>query len=233
MVIHVKVTGKVASPIFQNEFLVCNNSNYVVHFDFDKEWNDSVVKTARFVWGRNYYQDVIILNDEAVVPVLVDTNWIEIGAYTDNIQTTTGAFFNVRDSILKGSPVHPEPRTDQYDEIIELINSGAVKGPKGEDGFSPSANVHKIGKVSTLTVTDKSGTTSVEIYDGSGGESVSKWSQITDKPFENIDVNTLKVAGNTLMVNTTDDAEGDNTKPITSSGVHVIVGNINTLLSRI
>lgn len=42
-------------------------------------------------------------------------------------------------------------------------------GANGEDGFSPIATVSKVGKVSTLTVTDKSGTTSVEIYDGQDG----------------------------------------------------------------
>lgn len=36
-----------------------------------------------------------------------------------------------------------------------------------------------------------------------------------------------------LSVTTTDGAEGDNTKPITSKAVHTIVGNIDTLLSII
>lgn len=51
--------------------------------------------------------------------------------------------------------------------------------------------------------------------------------------FTSVDSGTLKVEGNVLKVNTTDDAEEDNTRPITSSGVHVIVGNINELLIKI
>ena len=64
----------------------------------------------------------------------------------------------------------------------------------------------------------------------SGGGS---WSQISGKPFDTIDGNTLVNRSGTLCVNTTDDAEQDNTRPITSSGVHVICGNINALLQAI
>ena len=64
----------------------------------------------------------------------------------------------------------------------------------------------------------------------SGGGS---WSQISGKPFNTIDGSTLVNRSGTLCVNTTDNAEQDNTRPITSSGVHVICGNINALLQAI
>ena len=66
-----------------------------------------------------------------------------------------------------------------------------------------------------------------------GGGSGGSWSQISDKPFNTIDGNTLVNRSGALCVNTTDDAEQDNTRPITSSGVHVICGNINALLQAI
>ena len=66
-----------------------------------------------------------------------------------------------------------------------------------------------------------------------GGGSGGSWSQISEKPFDTIDGNTLVNRSGTLYVNTTDDAEQDNTRPITSSGVHVICGNINALLQAI
>ena len=66
---------------------------------------------------------------------------------------------------------------------------------------------------------------------GTGGASA--WSEITDKPFNTIDGNTLVNRSGALCVNTTDDAEQDNTRPITSSGVNVICGNINALLRAI
>lgn len=42
-------------------------------------------------------------------------------------------------------------------------------GQDGADGYSPTASVSKSGKVSTFTVTDKNGTTSVQINDGEDG----------------------------------------------------------------
>lgn len=62
---------------------------------------------------------------------------------------------------------------------------------------------------------------------------ISYWPEIQDKPFNDIDNHTLIVEDYTLKVNTTNNAESDNTLPITSSGVYTIVGNIDTLLSLI
>lgn len=42
-------------------------------------------------------------------------------------------------------------------------------GADGKDGFSPSAKVTKDGSVATITITDKDGTTSVEVCDGKDG----------------------------------------------------------------
>ena len=39
---------------------------------------------------------------------------------------------------------------------------------KGEDGFSPTATVEKVGKVATITITDINGTTTATIADGAG-----------------------------------------------------------------
>lgn len=48
-------------------------------------------------------------------------------------------------------------------------NNGSISGVAGEDGYSPTAEVIKSGTVSTFTVTDKNGTTTVEIRDGADG----------------------------------------------------------------
>ncbi len=47
-------------------------------------------------------------------------------------------------------------------------DTGAT-GADGADGFSPSASVSKVDNVATITITDKDGTTTAEVYDGSGG----------------------------------------------------------------
>lgn len=43
----------------------------------------------------------------------------------------------------------------------------------------------------------------------------------------------ISIVGNVISVITTDEAEDDNTRPITSAGVYTQIGNINALLSTI
>ena len=43
-----------------------------------------------------------------------------------------------------------------------------VQGLPGNDGFSPTATVTKSGNVATITITDKNGTTTENVYDGVG-----------------------------------------------------------------
>lgn len=72
-------------------------------------------------------------------------------------------------------------------------------------------------------------------YNGSAYQpfsSASKWSEIEEKPFQNLG-STLKSENGLLNVNTVDVVQTDNTLPITSNGVAVTVGNINALLQLI
>ena len=112
----------------------------------------------------------------------------------------------------------PEPQPSWLAKIIDLNNHPPIPGSNG---------------YWLLWDTDKgeyveSDLPLPEVSSGGGS-----WIQIRGKPFDTIDGNTLVNRSGTLYVNTTDDAEQDNTRPITSSGVHVICGNINALLQAI
>ena len=112
----------------------------------------------------------------------------------------------------------PEPQPSWLAKIIDLNNHPPIPG---ENGYWLIWDTDRGAYVeSDLPLPEVS----------SGGGS---WSQISGKPFDAIDGNTLVNRSGTLCVNTTDNAEQDNTRPITSSGVHVICGNINALLQAI
>ena len=112
----------------------------------------------------------------------------------------------------------PEPQPSWLAKVIDLNNHPPVPG---DNGYWLIWDTDKGEYVeSDLPLPEVSG----------GGGS---WSQISGKPFNTIDGNTLVNRSGALCVNTTDDAEQDNTRPITSSGVHVICGNINALLQAI
>ena len=62
--------------------------------------------------------------------------------------------------------------------LAEAKASGEFDGPQGpagqdgtdgQDGYSPTATVTKSGKVATITITDKNGTTTAEVHDGDDG----------------------------------------------------------------
>ena len=116
------------------------------------------------------------------------------------------------------TPGAPEPQPSWLAKIIDLNNHPPIPG---DNGYWLIWDTDRGAYVeSDLPLPEVS----------SGGGS---WSQISGKPFDTIDGNTLVNRSGTLCVNTTDDAEQDNTRPITSSGVHVICGNINALLQSI
>ena len=116
------------------------------------------------------------------------------------------------------TPDAPEPQPSWLAKIIDLNNHPPIPG---ENGYW------------LIWDTDRGTYVESDLPLPEGSSSGGSWSQISGKPFDTIDGNTLVNRSGTLCVNTTDNAEQDNTRPITSSGVHVICGNINALLQAI
>lgn len=74
---------------------------------------------------------------------------------------------------------------DAHEETQAVIYNGQKggkgdKGNPGVDGFSPIATVTKSGDVATISITDKNGTTTATVKDGTDGSS--DWNDITGKP---------------------------------------------------
>ena len=68
----------------------------------------------------------------------------------------------------------------EQDGVVHLA-FGIPKGQTGDDGYSPTANVSKTGKVATITITDKNGTTSAQVEDGTDGiDGISPSVSVTD-----------------------------------------------------
>lgn len=86
--------------------LICGNSDYVISFDFDEEWQGIDNKVARFVFiqdGTKKYIDVKIRGNTCTAPMLTNIERVRIGVYAENIATTTGAEVRCKKSILCGS----------------------------------------------------------------------------------------------------------------------------------
>lgn len=99
--------------------------------------------------------------------------------------------------------------------------------------FVPAIDYNPVTKTSGMTQAVGKDSDGKLWTEPSGDGGTCSWASLTDRPFDELDTNTLKIESGILKVNTTDMAEDDNTKPITSSGVYAIVGNIDALLSII
>ena len=112
--------------------LVCNNPSDVIQFNFDSEWNSITLKTARFTWQRNYV-DIPFTGNTVNVPDISKTNVVELGVYADGI-TSTAVKIPFKHSIKSIGGSIAELAADVYSQIIQMINSDAVKG---DPGYTP------------------------------------------------------------------------------------------------
>lgn len=120
MYITINVKNKIAA--LQDDTLIINgNSDYVIKFDFDAEWDAYETKTARFVTARGY-TDVVFSGDEVAVPVITDAISVRVGVYAGNLRTTTPAVIFCRRCITDGSGSPADPAPDVYAQLMELLN---------------------------------------------------------------------------------------------------------------
>jgi hypothetical protein len=213
--IHITVRDRVPT-ITAGEDVISHNSDYVAEFEFDEEWQDKV-KTVYFVCEDGSYQAVVISGNMCAVPMLDgEHRRIFVGVQEGSaekpsvLKTSRPCCLKVADSIadLLGQPI-PDPTPDVYQQIIAMLED--IK--KGE--VSPE----DIQKAVDNYLTENPISVDIATTEKAGIVTVGKNLSITED--------------GVLSVETTDDAEQDNTKPITSAGVNLVVGNINAILAII
>ena len=119
--INVLVRDKIASTVGDIVY-ICGNSDYIINFDFDAEWDDYDVKTARFVNDGSYI-DVVFTGNQCDMPVIHKAYGIYVGVYAGDLRTTTPAHIPSAASILSAEGTPDEPPEDVYAQITELCNS--------------------------------------------------------------------------------------------------------------
>ena len=95
------------------ERIICNNSDYVIRFDFDEEWEAHPIKTARFLHGGTH-TDVAFKGTECPVPILNDVAMCAVGVYSADLKTTTPALISCERSIL----CEDEPEAESREILI-------------------------------------------------------------------------------------------------------------------
>lgn len=213
--IHITVRSRVPT-ITEGEEVISHNSDYEIEFEFDEEWQ-SAYKTVYFVCEDGSYQAVVMSGNSCAVPMLDGEHrrifvGVQAGAAEKPsvLKTTRPCCLKVKDSIADylGQPI-PDPTPDVYQQIIAMLED--IK--KGE--VSPE----DIQKAVDNYLTENPISVDIATTEKAGIVAVGKNLSITKD--------------GVLSVDTTDSAEQDNTKPITSAGVNLVVGNINALLAII
>ena len=125
--INIMIKNKIATKS-NNVTYICDNSDYVINFDFDDEWNAYDTKTARFAYGGQY-TDIVFVGNRCNVPVITNTYAFHIGVFAGDLHTTTPVRVPCRKSILSSASIHVDPTPDVYDQLMELI--------KGLGGVDP------------------------------------------------------------------------------------------------
>lgn len=213
--IHITVRSRVPT-ITEGEEAISHNSDYVIKFDFDEEWQ-STVKTVYFVCEDGSYQAVVMSGDSCDVPMMVGGHRrIFVGVQAGSaekpsvLKTTRPCCLKVKDSIADylGQPI-PDPTPDVYEQIMALL----------EDIKQGEVSPEDIQKAVDNYLTENPVRVDIATTEKAGIVTVGKNLSITED--------------GVLSVDTTDNAEQDNTKPITSAGVNLVVGNINAILAII
>ena len=118
--LNIEVKNKIA--IGDNTKIVCDNSDYIVNFNLDQEWDKFSTKTMRVRYSNNEYTDYVFNGTSCKLPVITDKSAIEIGLYAGNLHTTSGAAYECIGSILGGAGTQVEPAQNIYNQIIQLLD---------------------------------------------------------------------------------------------------------------
>ena len=118
--LNIEVKNKIA--IGDNTKIVCDNSDYIVNFNLDQEWDNFSTKTMRIRYSNNEYTDYVFNGTSCKLPVITDKSAIEIGLYAGNLHTTSGAAYECIGSILGGAGTQIEPAQNIYNQIIQLLD---------------------------------------------------------------------------------------------------------------
>lgn len=59
--------------------VVCDNSDYVVHWDLDEEWSAYDTKTMRVVYMDSTYADIVFSGDSVALPPVTVPGVVQIG----------------------------------------------------------------------------------------------------------------------------------------------------------
>lgn len=142
-VIDVSIRDKIAYRVDEEAFIVCGNSDYIINFDFDADWNDYNIKTARFTFNGSI-EDVVFEGTSVNVPPIYKSTLVTVGVTAGDIRTSTSCLIPcIKSGFCEDGPIaDPSPDvyaqiTEKCDEAVKTANSVEERANKGEFNGEP------------------------------------------------------------------------------------------------
>ena len=187
-------------------------NEYTARFTFDESW-DGYQRTAVF-YCNTVEREQLLTDDACTVPweVLVSNGYLRVGVYGTKDGSRLPTIWTERRLYINPGAGPTQEAADPSPTLVEQL-LGRIGDPanlKTEDKSSLVAAINEIKETgsSGYATKDKAGT--IKVGDN------------------------LKISEDgVLSVDTTDTAQQDNTKPMTSAGVYTLAGNIEVLLAAL
>lgn len=127
--INITVAHKVA--VSDTQTIVCDNSDYTVHWTLDEDWSAYDTKTMRAIYMDGTFTDKVFNGDTIALPVCTVPGMVQIGLFAGDIRTSRVAIMRALPSVRSAAGAPADPTPDVYDQLMELI--------KGLGGADPEA----------------------------------------------------------------------------------------------
>lgn len=136
-VIPVLVRGRFAAPRGMPQ-IVCGNSSYVLHFDFDSEWDAFPQKTACLRYrkhGAVCRQEIVFTGSTCPLPPLTEICEVLIGVTAGTLCTTTPARIPCALSVTDLPAAEALPIVDLFNPLAEAVKTKHLPVPTGSGCF--------------------------------------------------------------------------------------------------
>lgn len=110
--------------------VVCDNSDYIVHWDLDAEWSAYDTKTMRVIYMDSTYVDTVFTGDSVALPPVTVPGVVQIGLYAGDIHTSRMALLRALSSVRSASGAPANPTPDVYDQLMARLNQLSTVSPE-------------------------------------------------------------------------------------------------------
>ena len=125
--INITLAHKVA--VSDTQSIVCDNSDYMVHWTLDEDWSAYDTKTMRTIYMDGTYTDTVFSGGVVALPVCTVPGVVQIGLFAGDIRTSRVAILRALPSVRSGAGAPADPTPDVYDQLMEIIKGLGVVDP--------------------------------------------------------------------------------------------------------